>query len=341
MIDSARNQAFIFVTGASRSGTTVLSRVIGNSATVETLNELHFFGELTQLEDPPKPLATERAAQAVAMTLARYDRDYWVEQPTDPEWMTARRIVSYLDDTDRVPANLFALTMAEIVEQSDAERICEQTPRNIYYARKILDAFPNARIVHVMRDPRAVLASQKARHKIRKLGGTNVPPSEVLRLWLNYHPFSMLRLWRSATRQALDLQAHERFRIVRYEDLILEPEATIKPLCEFLDVDYAAELLNVPHWGSSTVEHSESAGLSSASLDKWRTVLDGAEIAYCEKQTREEREQFGYADSEDSRSVLPGYLNMGLRLPIHVAGALIANPGRVLTIGRAVFGRQS
>lgn len=341
MIDSARNQALIFVTGASRSGTTVLSRVIGNAATVETLNELHFFGELTQLADPPKPLATESAVQAVAMTLARHARDYWVEQATDQEWMTARRIVSNLDDTDLVPVNLFAMTMAEIVEQSPAARICEQTPRNIYYARQILDAFPNARIVHVMRDPRAVLASQKARHKIRKLGGSNVPSSEVLRLWLNYHPFSMLRLWCSATRQALDLQAHERFRIVRYEDLIAEPEATIKPLCEFLDLDYTDEMLNVPHWGSSTVEHSESAGLSSAALDKWRTVLDGAEIAYCERRTRRERELFAYEDSDDSRSVVPGYFGMALRLPIHIGGALLANPGRVLSIGRAVFGRQA
>jgi hypothetical protein len=341
MIDSARNQAFIFVTGASRSGTTVLSRVIGNAEPVETLNELHFFGELTQLEVPPKPLATERAVQAVAMTLARHARDYWVEQPTAQEWMTARRIVSNLEDADLVPANLFALTMAEIVEHSSAARICEQTPRNIYYARQILEAFPNARIVHVMRDPRAVLASQKARHKIRKLGGSNVPSSEVVRLWLNYHPFSMLRLWCSATREALALQTHERFRIVRYEDLITEPEETIKPLCEFLDLDYSSEMLDVPHWGSSTVEHSESAGLSSAALDKWQTVLDGAEIAYCERRTRQERKTFAYADSDDSRSVLPGYLGMGLRLPIHVAGALLANPGRVLTVIRAMFRRQT
>lgn len=339
MSDTARNQPFIFVTGASRSGTTVLSRVIGNAGTVETLNELHFFGELTELTDPPQAIPTERACQAVAMTLARHARDYWVKEPTDQEWMTARRIVSGLPDAELTPGNLFARTMAEIVEQSTAVRICEQTPRNIYYAAHLLDAFPNARVVHVMRDPRAVLASQKNRHKIRKLGGTNVPAFEVLRLWVNYHPFSMLRLWRSATRQALEMQPHERFRIVRYEDLIAKPAETIKPLCEFLDIDYSDKLLDVPHWGSSTVEHSASAGLSAASIDKWQSVLNGAEIRYCENRTRQERVRFDYPDSGDTRAVLPGYLGMALRLPVHVLGALLANPGRVLTIVRAMFRR--
>jgi hypothetical protein len=318
----------------------VLSRVIGNAAEVEPLNELHFFGELTQLEDPPQALPTERACQVVAMTLARYARDYWASAPTDQEWMTARRIVSNLDYAELTPANLFALTMAEILEHSKAERVCEQTPRNIYYARHILAAFPNARIVHVVRDPRAVLASQKDRHKIRKLGGTNVPASEVLRLWLNYHPFSMLRLWRSATREAQELDAHERFRIVRYEDLVATPAATIGPLCEFLGLEYSDAMLDVPHWGSSTVEHSESAGLSSASLDKWHSVLNGAEVAYCESKTRQERQQFAYADSDDKRSVLFGYLCMWLRLPVHIGGALLTNPGRVLTVIRAMFRRR-
>ena len=99
--------------------------------------------------------------------------------------------------------------------------------------------------------------------------------------------------------------------------------------------------MNVPHWGSSTVAHSESAGLSSASIDKWQSVLNGAEIAYCEARSKPERESFGYVDSNSSNSRFFGYLGMTLRLPIHVLGALLANPGRVITILRAIFGRKA
>jgi hypothetical protein len=151
----------------------------------------------------------------------------------------------------------------------------------------------------------------------------------------------MMKLWRSATQQALSLSAHDRFRAVRYEDLIGEPKATLQNLCAELDLEYVEEMTEVPHWGSSTVEHSESAGLSSASIDKWQTVLNAAEIAYCEARSKPEREHFGYAGSDSSQSTLPGYIGMALRLPVHVLGAVLANPGRVLTIVRAIFGRKA
>lgn len=337
----SRNQAFIFVTGASRSGTTMLSRVLGNADAVLALNELHFFGGLLPVEECSTPLPRERASQIVAMTLARVARDVWVKEPTDQEWMSARRIVAALADDDVTGDELFARTMADVLRDSSAVRVCEQTPRNIYYARHLLKAYPNAKVVHVLRDPRAVLASQKDRYKMRKLGGNKVPVSEVARQWLNYHPFSMMKLWRSATQQAQSLQDDDRFLVVRYEDLIADPQATLAALCTKLDLEFDDEMMSVPHWGSSTVEHNESAGLSSASIDKWQSVLNGAEIAYCEARSKPEREIFGYADSNSSQSTFFGYLGMVLRLPIHILGAVLANPGRVLTILRAISGPKS
>jgi hypothetical protein len=339
--NDAHKQPFIFVTGASRSGTTMLSRVLGNADAVLPLNELHFFGGLVPVEECSTPMARERASRLIAMTLARIARDIWVKEPTDQEWMSARRIVAELADEEVTGDELFARAMAEILRDSPANRVCEQTPRNIYYAKHLLKVYPNAKVVHVVRDPRAVLASQKDRYKIRKLGGKNVPVSEVIKLWLNYHPFSMMKLWRSATQEAQSLQDDDRFQLVRYEDLIGDPQATLQTLCAELDLEFKDEMMNVPHWGSSTVAHTASAGLSSASIDKWQSVLNGAEIAYCEACSRPERESFGYADSNSSKAKVFGYLGMTLRLPIHVLGAVLANPGRVLTILRAIFGRKA
>jgi len=338
---AAHDQPFIFVTGASRSGTTMLSRVLGNSDAVLPLNELHFFGGLVPVEECSTPMARERASRVIAMTLARVARDVWVKEPSDQEWMSARRIVAELADEEVTGDELFACTMADVLRNSSADRVCEQTPRNIYYARHLLKVFPNAKVVHVVRDPRAVLASQKDRYKMRKLGGKNVPVSEVIRLWLNYHPFSMMKLWRSATQEAQALRDDDRFQVVRYEDVIGDPQATLQALCTELDIEFKDEMMDVPHWGSSTVAHSAAGGLSSASIDQWQSVLNGAEIAYCEARSKPERESFDYADSTTSKSKFFGYLGMTLRLPIHILGALLANPGRVLTILRAILGRKT
>ena len=330
----------VFVTGASRSGTTVLSRILGRALGAASLNELHFFGSLVPFDECGTPLPRERAERAVAMTLARHHRDYWVSGPDGEERDSAKRIVGSLRPAEATGDRLFAATMDEIRRLTGAAVLCEQTPRNIYYAFHLLDAFPDAHVVHVVRDPRAVLASQKRRYRMRELGGSNVPVAEVVRLWLNYHPVTMVRLWLSATREAMAIGGHPRVRIVRYEDLVGSPEATVRGLCAALGLTYEAGMLNVPHWGSSTVQHRASSGLSAAALDKWREILDGAEIDYCGRKTAAERAHFGYPDSGTPGGRWYEQALFLARLPLHLAGTVLANPGRVAVQLKAMFARS-
>ena len=329
----------VFVTGASRSGTTVLSRILGKACGATSLNELHFFGSLVPFAECATPLPRERAERAVAMALARHHRDYWVSGPNREERDSAQRIVGGLPPAQATGDRLFAATMDEIRRLTGAAVLCEQTPRNIYYAFHLLEAFPDAHVVHVVRDPRAVLASQKRRYRMRELGGSNVPVSEVVRLWLNYHPVTMVRLWLSATREAISIGNHPRVRIVRYEDLVGAPEATVGGLCATLGLAYEAGMLDVPHWGSSTVQHRASSGLSAASLDKWREILDGAEIDYCSRKTAAERAHFGYPESGTAGGRWSERALFLARLPVHLAGTVLANPRRAAVQLKAMYAR--
>ncbi|MEZ5023384.1 MAG: sulfotransferase [Chitinophagales bacterium] len=38
---------------------------------------------------------------------------------------------------------------------------CEKTPQNVFYLKEILDIYPNGRVINMIRDPRAVMLSQK------------------------------------------------------------------------------------------------------------------------------------------------------------------------------------
>jgi hypothetical protein len=335
----APDTRIVFVTGASRSGTTMLSRILGNAAGVAALKELHFFGDLVPFEDTTSILSRERTERAVAMTLARHARDYWASGPTREERDLARQIVTELGESQSTGDRLFAATMDEIRRMTGAALLVEQTPRNIFYAYHLLDTIPDAHVVHVMRDPRAVLASQKHRYQLRKLGGKNVPLREVARLWLNYHPITMVRLWLAATREAVALLGHPRFSIVRYEDLVQEPRQTVETLCRELGLPFQPAMLDVPHWGSSTVRHTSAAGPSKASLEKWREILDGAEIAWCGLRTRAERERFGYPEAVAAPRLLER-LNFVARIPLHVAGTVLANPRRAVVQLKAMYSRS-
>jgi hypothetical protein len=328
----------IFVTGASRSGTTLMCRILGNHSAVLALKELHFFGELADVDRIESPADAAHLAAASAMMLARQARDFWVSGPNAEEREQAKALVESLPQHERTPAALYATTVAHMANQASKVMCCEQTPRNIFYAKKLLEMYPEARVVHMVRDPRAVLASQKNRWRLRQLGGKNVPWSEVIRLWFNYHPVTMSRLWRQATQVALGLEQHPRCTLLRFEDLVAEPESTVRSLLDWLALSFEETMLDVPQWGSSNIEHGKEQGVSADMAGKWRDVLSAGEISISERLTGAELRHFDYPQLTQNQSLpVLAVLAVLVRYPIHIVGAVLTNPRRVWIQLRALL----
>ena len=330
----------LFVTGASRSGTTVLSRIFGNHEDILGLHELHYFGDLVEIDSSDEQRNNAQLVQKIAWLLARQARDFWTDGPDANDVQTANALVASLPSTQKNAAAAYAYALAYLARTAGKRAACEQTPRNIFYAEKLLALYPDARMVHIVRDPRAVLASQKNRWQVRKLGGRNVPWTEVIRLWINYHPWTMSRLWLRASQAAVALEDHPRFRIVRFEDLVDDPESLLRDLCDWLGIDFQPDMLAVPQWGSSNIEHNSSQqGVSRAMLTQWEQVLNRAEIAVSERQTKAYLERFAYTPLDISGSLTLGTIAIWLKYPLHVLGALLSNPRRALIQLRALSRR--
>ena len=53
---------------------------------------------------------------------------------------------------------------------------CDQTPRNIFYIKEILELYPTSKIINMVRDPRDVLLSQKLKWRRRLIGRASAVP---------------------------------------------------------------------------------------------------------------------------------------------------------------------
>ena len=120
----------------------------------------------------------------------------------------------------------------------------------IPFALETHACFPNARFVYLVRDARDTVVS-----------------------WLrsSSHPGGVrqaAQMWKNEQQQALRVYSilHEtgRIHLLHYEDLITEPEAVLKDLCEFLDVTFEPELLQF-HQG-------EEAIAGAARLEDWKNL---------------------------------------------------------------------
>ncbi len=333
----------IFVTGASRSGTTMLARLFGGHTSVLALQELHFFGELYEPSDAARNLPENEMTRLAGIVVARHLRNLWAGKPTEAERREASNAVARLAPDEKTAAGVFAAAVYQLATGVGKQIACEQTPRNVFYARTLLELYPQARFVHIVRDPRAVLASQKNRWTMRSHGASHLPISEMVRNRVNYHPLTMGKLWMRANEEALRLADHPRFKIVRFEDLAAAPERETAALCDFLGLDYQPPmLLDLQQWGSSNTAHTgEQRGISREAVDRWSSVLSPGEVWICEKTTAALMDRFGYTPSLLGKSSGLRAIPSLLAYPFHALGVVALNPKRAWTQLRALRSRLS
>ncbi len=317
----------IFVVGASRSGTTMLNRVLGSHHEILGLNELHYFGDLVG-QRLDASLSEQEAVGIASRLLSRQDRGIWAENVTEKDAAVAKEVVTGIEG-DRTPASVFTGCVKWLAEHGGKTHVSEQTPRNVYYLAGLIEHIPNVRILHLVRDPRSVVASQKNRWRRKKLGGSAMPWREVFRVWINYHPFTMARLWLRAEEAGHPFGSRtDCYRKLVFEELISQPEKCVREICNFVDVAFESQMLEVPMVGSSQRSDKGVKGFSTDALHGWESVLSQTEIWLIQRVTRKAMEKYGYVP----KAVGPGLglLYFFAIFPLHLGGMLLANPKRLL-----------
>ncbi len=342
-------QKLIFITGASRSGTTLMSFVLRNHARIFGLKELHYFGDHWDPRDAEKSLGESELKAALASIFARQEQGILAARPSDENVRQANEFFAQIPVEDRTPAGVFMAAVCKYATEAGKDIPCEQTPRNIFYAEALLREFPDAHVVHMLRDPRAVMASQKNRWQRRKLATDKsaFPRRQSLRVWVNYHPYTVAKLWSKATREAFRLQDNPRFTLIRFEDLLQQPEPTVRQLCERIGVAFDPAMLEVGQINSS---HQSSVGgarkgLHTEAIDKWKSILASGEAAIADRICGPLMDKAAYQVDSSTAQHSESELRYKLTYLLHVGGVLLVNPRRAWIQLQAAMkspaGRQS
>jgi hypothetical protein len=131
-------------------------------------------------------------------------------------------------------ADFFDSFQAEYAKSRGKARWADKTPRYALSLAYINELFPTSQIVHVIRDGRDVVASHRDRWGYRSA-------LKAVEKWPRY-----IR----AARRVGDRLADDRYTEVRYEDLVLDTEPTLRQLVQFLGEpwdDAVLEYDKAPH----------------------------------------------------------------------------------------------
>ena len=328
----------IFVVGSSRSGTTMLSRILAKHSSVFTFGELHFFEQLCDTDRLDNSISRKSAID-LADRLVGIQEEGYLHYSGGLKFLDAAEEIVEGCRNSLIALNVYLSFVDSYLRKNDTLIGCDQTPRNILYLDEIIRALPTAKVIIMLRDPRSVLLSQKYKWKRKFLGASSIPLKESIRSYLNYHPLVISKLWSSSYREVERLKDDPQVMLLKYEDLVLNPESQVASLCEFLELDYGADMLNIQRVGSSSIVDSgeEEAGISTSGLDSWKdSKLCDEEIYLCERSAEKLMAQFGYQKSLDLKVSTLKLLALYFLLPIKLSLALFMNAPRMLNIGQAI-----
>lgn len=291
------NQKIIFIVGNSRSGTTMLGRILGNNSNIYTFGELHFFEQMIDVQRLSERQVSDKELIALLERLFTTAREGFFKRVIRGKYRDeAEKILKMTPSENRNYLSIYFNFLNYETMIHGKSIPCEQTPRYLYYVKELLTFFPNAYIINMVRDPRDVLISQKNKWKRRFLGGKQITIFEVIRGWCNYHPYTISKLWVSAVKTAERFEGNSRFMSIRFEDLVTEPVKTVQSICRFLGINFDPQMLSIPKIGSSVLrDRPEEKGIDRSRAGSWKKGgLTSTELYICQKITSPYYEKYGY-----------------------------------------------
>jgi hypothetical protein len=227
---SSPADAPVFVVGCPRSGTTLVQRIVGAHPDVAAAPETFFMRHLWERRAAFGPLTDDDALHRVLDALVAAPA--FADLGLDADALRADALAA----PRRWPA-LFRLVLARFAEaQGGARVVAEKTPNHVLYLDALRRFFPALRVVHVLRDPRAVAWSWRA------VPWTTGFAAGDAGVWVRYAE--------AARRAPPGVPLHT----VRYERLVRAPEAEARRLCRFLALPFDAAMLRFHETDAATLD---------------------------------------------------------------------------------------
>jgi hypothetical protein len=185
-------------------------------------------------------------------------------------------------------------------------------PRMLDYLPRLHDLFPDARVLHIVRDPRDVLLSRR-----------NADWSAGRPDWLHVLTYRAQVKW--GRREGRD-SFGDRYFELRYEDLLQNPKQILQRSLSELPLSFSEDMLAFADSARDLVGEDEASWkeetmgpLLKENTQKWRSGLRPAQIRLAEKVCHEAFHDFNYAVADPGRCQLSATERSYVRLIGRVA----------------------
>lgn len=293
----------VFIVGLPRTGSTLTRGMVNASPAAWVAGESNYLSKPTRLGVGRTEGYARRFARLgdlrtddglhriVTDIYSMRSKSFWARLR---ERIDASTFEHRLKSTDRTPQALLDLAMDVFADGRPIRG--EKTPHHIFHVPTLLEWFPDARIIHTFRDPRAVYVSLRKKERAEKL---SIAGRAARRLggWFDmYAVLNLARTWNQMARlhRAYERRYPDRYALVRFEDLVRSPQPTAERLAGHLGISYEPAMLEQVVHNSSFMGKGAADGIDPTVVDRWRDVLPAATANSIARLCSSNLRYFGY-----------------------------------------------
>lgn len=270
----------VFIVGAPRSGTTMLQFILDDLPNLSMpTGESHFFIPLYRNQQRFPDLGTRVGMHHLLQTINDFNPTFLYSDLHGVKFDVDRLTDAFLDEGRTSIRDVIAGIFEHNARGMGKSRWGDKTPYYALHLDKLIEWWPNARVIHLVRDGRDV----------------------ALSLFGRQHDFSAYNIYYAAQywQKYVDVCREQGSRLpadqyleIRYEDVLNDKDVAMQAVCDFIGEPLPDEALQ-PQAGLGEASRQLKT-VNRDNQNKWRRTLNAWQIRVFESEAGATLLQSGY-----------------------------------------------
>ena len=269
-----------FIVGCPRSGTTLLQVLMDAHPDISIPPESHIFARFSEIFDNYGDLRQDS-------NLRLFVKDILNDEQIKL-WGLEISVSAFCSQLhERSVRGVISLLFELYAEREGKTKWGDKTPQHAIYLKEIKRLFPEAKIIHLIRDGRDVAES---------LSRILIGPKSI---------YGMAQRWRKYILSCQEFKNNinsDDFLEVHYENLVKNPEKELSKIFDFLGEDYSDVVQHIPETGrkqhyvnAATLHGSLNKSISGQKIGVFKSKFKPREIEIFESIAGETLTGYGYS----------------------------------------------
>lgn len=262
----------VFIISLHRSGSTLLKNILDSSSMLAmATDEMHISDPFYRTFDNQfRDFKLNREGEIDRLVDLIYSGEikgsFWRDY--SGLGIEKKVLAEAIKESDRSLKGVISAILNEYRKKSGKERVGAKYPLHASRLKMLLKWYPDAKIIFLTRDSRAITASKlhdEATEKRKRCSG-------IFRFIIHYFTmffFVLDYIWFSR----IVHKNKDSGYTIKYEKMLLRPEEEIRSLCEFLEIPFDPEMLKAGGKPSSH-DGDNNYGFNKSRIDKWKNILN-------------------------------------------------------------------